>query len=103
MLNAVDQVGRRKRFWYSMMHSRHHQRASLTPLPSKFVPIRRDRIRCDGTSGVRSKGSQRNDFLDASEKVPTAPDLGLRHDQIYEARQFRDAEKAAPGVIPRTI
>ncbi len=34
---------------------------------------------------------------------PTAADLGLRRDEIHEARQFRDAERADPGIIDRTI
>jgi hypothetical protein len=36
-------------------------------------------------------------------KPATAADLGLRRDEIFEARQFRDAERADPGVIKRTI
>ena len=34
---------------------------------------------------------------------PTAAQLGIRRDEIHEARQFRDAERAAPGIIDRTI
>lgn len=30
--------------------------------------------------------------------VSTASDLGLRRDEIFEARQFRDAERADQGV-----
>lgn len=33
----------------------------------------------------------------------TAADLGLRRDEIHEARKFRDAERDEPGVIRRTI
>ena len=33
----------------------------------------------------------------------TAADLGLRRDQIHEARQFRDAEAAAPGIVRRAL
>lgn len=33
----------------------------------------------------------------------TAADLGIRRDEIHEARKFRDAERADPGVIQRTI
>jgi NH3-dependent NAD+ synthetase len=33
----------------------------------------------------------------------TAADLGLRRNEIYEARQIRDAELAEPGVIERTL
>jgi hypothetical protein len=46
---------------------------------------------------------QRNDLLDASEKVPTARDFGLRHDEIHEARKIRDAEAADPGAIDRAM
>ncbi len=30
-------------------------------------------------------------------------DLGLRRDQIHEARQFRDAEAADPGIVRRAL
>lgn len=33
----------------------------------------------------------------------TATDLGLRRDQIHEARTFRDAERADPGITRRTL
>ena len=36
-------------------------------------------------------------------KVTTVADLGLRYDEIHEARQIRDAERADPGVVERTL
>jgi len=33
------------------------------------------------------------------DNLTTAADLGLRRDEIHEARQFRDAERADPGII----
>ena len=33
----------------------------------------------------------------------TAADLGLRRDQIHEARRLRDAEAADPGIVRRTL
>lgn len=33
----------------------------------------------------------------------TAAELGLRRDQIHEARQFRDAEAADPGIVRRVL
>lgn len=33
----------------------------------------------------------------------TAADLGIRRDEIHEARRFRDAEVAEPGLIARAI
>jgi hypothetical protein len=34
---------------------------------------------------------------------PTAADIGLSRKQIHEARQIRDAEKAEPGIVRRTL
>jgi hypothetical protein len=34
---------------------------------------------------------------------PKVNDVNLRYDEIHEARQFRDAERADPGIIDRTI
>lgn len=39
----------------------------------------------------------------AGHNVATAADLGLRRDEIHEARRFRDAEAAEPGLIARAI
>lgn len=36
-------------------------------------------------------------------QIATAADLGLRRDEIHEARQFLKAEQAEPGVIERTV
>lgn len=35
--------------------------------------------------------------------IATTSDLGLRRDQIHEARQLRNAEAADPGIIRRTL
>ena len=37
------------------------------------------------------------------DNVTTAADLGLRRDEIHEARKLRDAEKAEPGLIQSTL
>jgi len=36
-------------------------------------------------------------------QIATAADLGLRRDEIHEARKLRDAERDDPGVIERTL
>ncbi|MFP4275740.1 MAG: hypothetical protein ACLFRU_12010 [Paracoccaceae bacterium] len=36
-------------------------------------------------------------------QIATAADLGMRRDQIHEARQIRDAEAAEPGLVRRTL
>lgn len=36
-------------------------------------------------------------------EAPSAADIGLTHKEIHEARQIRDAERADPGVIRRTL
>ena len=35
--------------------------------------------------------------------IPSVTDLGLTRKQVHEARQLRDAEVAAPGVVRRTL
>jgi hypothetical protein len=39
----------------------------------------------------------------AKPNVTTAADLGIRRDEIHEARKLRDAEQADPGIIDRSI
>lgn len=36
-------------------------------------------------------------------EAPSAADIGLTHKEIHDARQIRDAERANPGVIRRTL
>lgn len=38
-----------------------------------------------------------------TEVLPTGKDLGLSYKDIHEARQFRNAEKAEPGLISRAL
>jgi len=54
--------------------------------------------------GEVAKSGQRSDLVgNGNEVKPTAADLGLRRDQIFEARQLRDAEKESPGVVARIV
>lgn len=39
----------------------------------------------------------------ADANIPSAADLGLRRDQIHDARLIRDAEVADPGIVRRTL
>jgi len=41
--------------------------------------------------------------VDSDNAIVTAADLGLRRDEIHEARSFRDAERDEPGLIQRAI
>ncbi len=41
--------------------------------------------------------------VDGSNAIAATADLGLRRDQIHEARQFRDAEAADPGIVRRVL
>lgn len=54
---------------------------------------------------VASNGGARNFSVgnDNAETVVTAADLGLRRDEIHEARQMRDAELIAPGTVENAI
>lgn len=49
-------------------------------------------------------GNRGNQFASVSDgNAATASDLGLARKDIHEARQFRDAEKAEPGLISRAL
>jgi hypothetical protein len=41
--------------------------------------------------------------VDGNNAIATAADLGLRRDEIHDARKLRDAERDDPGVIQRTV
>lgn len=41
--------------------------------------------------------------VESSNAIAATADLGLRRDQIHEARQFRDAEAADPGIVRRAL
>ena len=41
--------------------------------------------------------------VEGSNAIAATTDLGLRRDQIHEARQIRDAEVADPGIVRRTL
>jgi hypothetical protein len=54
--------------------------------------------------GEVSRGGGRPDCVVDRNAVPaTAADLGLRRDEIYEARRLRDAEAADPGRTERAL
>jgi hypothetical protein len=54
--------------------------------------------------GEVGKSGSRSDLVgDHNEVIPSAADLGLRRDEIHEARKLRDAEKADPGKAERTL
>jgi hypothetical protein len=55
--------------------------------------------------GEAATGNRTKDFgvADLNAKPATASDLGLRRDQIHDARLIRDAEAADPGIVRRTL
>lgn len=58
----------------------------------------RGEVAGNGQRGPEKAVADANSFSPA-----TTADLGLRRDQIHEARQFRDAEAADPGVVRRAL
>ena len=50
---------------------------------------------------VKVNGGDRSSVVDRN--TASAGDLGLRRDEIHEARKLRDAEKASPGKAERTL
>lgn len=54
--------------------------------------------------GEVGKSGSRSDLVrGGNEVVPSAADVGLSRTQIHDARQFRDAERADPGIVRRTL
>jgi hypothetical protein len=52
---------------------------------------------------VQRPGGDRMSNVPDGNNAPTVEDLGLTRKQIYEARQVRDAERADPGIVRRTL
>lgn len=54
----------------------------------------------------RGEIGKRGDFggvTSRGEDTPTVSDIGLTHKAVHDARQFRDAEEADPGITRRTL
>ena len=57
-----------------------------------------------GEVARRSDGPAiRDDLVPNGDKIATVEDIGLTRKQIHEARFWRDAESANPGIIKRTL
>lgn len=52
---------------------------------------------------VAKNGGDRVSSIPDENSAPTSADIGITSKEIHEARQVRDAEKADPGVVQRTI
>lgn len=52
---------------------------------------------------VKANGGARNFTVPKQNSEPSAADIGLSRKDIHEARIIRDAEKADPGIVRRTV
>ena len=53
---------------------------------------------------VKANGGARNFTVpNENTEIPSAADVGLARKTIHESRKVRDAEKAAPGLVRRTV
>lgn len=52
---------------------------------------------------VRTKGGDYTSKVKDENLAPTLDDIGLSKEQIFEARQIRDAEAEDPGIVRRTL
>jgi hypothetical protein len=52
---------------------------------------------------VKSNGGARNFTVPKQNSEPSASDIGLSRKDIHESRIIRDAEKADPGIVRRTV
>ena len=52
---------------------------------------------------IAGHGGGRNFKVGGSNVETTAADIGIRRDEIHEARMIRDAEQIEPGIVRRTL
>lgn len=57
----------------------------------------------DAAQPEDAKKGGRPKTVDGDNGFPTAAQLGLRRDEIHEARRFRDAERDDPGAVQRAL
>ena len=50
------------------------------------------------TPALRGRGVDGHNTPSAADLTPSAADLGIRRDEIHEARPFRDAERPDPDM-----
>jgi hypothetical protein len=62
-----------------------------------------DAAQARGEVGQRTGRPQKDVADDNDFRPATAADLGLRRDEIHEARQFHNAEKESPGIVQGAI
>jgi hypothetical protein len=62
-----------------------------------------DAAQARGEVAKRGEQDRFRDNVAGSNIIATAADLGLRRDEIHEARRLRDAERAEPGLAERAV
>jgi len=101
---SATRMARAKRAHDTIMHEAHRCSAKALAMRARAEMRLADEYDDAQERGeVAGHGGDKVSNVAKSNVVPAAADLGLRRDEIHEARRFRDAERADPGIIERTV
>jgi hypothetical protein len=98
-------LGRAKAAHDDLIAAAHRAQADALEIEAAAKRRLADEYDAAQARGEVATGNRTKDFgvADLNAKPATASDLGLRRDQIHDARLIRDAEMADPGIIRRTL
>jgi hypothetical protein len=98
-------LGRAKAAHDELVAAAHRAQADALEIEASAKRRLADEYDAAQARGEAATGNRTRDFgvADPNAKPATASDLGLRRDQIHDARLIRDAEAAEPGIVRRTL
>jgi hypothetical protein len=98
-------LGRAKAAHDELVAAAHRAQADALEIEASAKRRLADEYDAAQARGEAATGNRTRDFgvADPNAKPATASDLGLRRDQIHDARLIRDAEAADPGIVRRTL
>lgn len=101
---SAGRIGRAKQAHDSIISDVHRSQAHALAIRARAeMRLAEEYDAAQADNEVARHGGARNFKVAGDNVEPSAADLGLRRDEIHEARRFRDAEREAPGTIQRTI
>lgn len=97
-------IGKAKQAHDSLIAAAHRTQADALEIEAQAKRRLADEYDAAQERGeVKRLGDGQRKTVDHNSKPPSASEVGLRLDVIHEAREIRDAEKADPGIVRRTL
>lgn len=89
----------------ALIEAAHRAQADALEIEARAKQRLADEYDAAQERGEVVSGSVRTDIVGGDNDVrpATAADLGLRRDEIHDARKIRNAEKAEPGIVRETL